>query len=218
MHRVLHSLLATMKTGGARRSCFQADQRVRLNVEGLEERMVPSAMSLTPQPVLSAAHMSHPFPSHRQGHGHQRQLFIPTVNQIQFGQLDLNFLRFIQKNHLILAAPNLQGLRFHLHSDSSNDQGPWGHELDIQTQTYDTFFRGSASFTGTWSPWIQSGTETPKATENGRIEWTAQGIHLTFSWGNGSHTFDGFVASVGGQFVVVGNVNTGPGHVIGDQA
>jgi hypothetical protein len=115
------------------------------------------------------------------------------------------------------AIANLQGVLF---SMTSLDNGT-KHQLLIQTQTNSPY--GTATFTGTWSG--QNGGSSPVT---GTLTHDANGnIHITFSWGNGTHSFDGTISVVHVGFITAlwhyhidGQVTVqgggGPGHVVGD--
>jgi hypothetical protein len=111
---------------------------------------------------------------------------------------------------------NLQNVLFNMVSLTNGTK----HQLLIQTQTDNPY--GSATFTGTWSG--QYGGSSPVT---GTLTHDASGnIHIHFTWGNGTHSFDGTISVVyqpntviwhyhiDGQVTVQGG--GGPGHVVGN--
>jgi hypothetical protein len=154
-----------------------------LNVETMEDRMVPSTTALLVTPDL---------PPDLLGQlGHRRHLFIPGPGQFQ---LDLSALKKLAHG-LQVSVPDFAGVRFRL--GSLGDSRP-PDELDIQTQTYNA--DGSASFTGTWSdPDIP--TPTPSTVFNARLVYDTNGIHITFSYfpyaPQSPVQFDGHITSMG---------------------
>jgi hypothetical protein len=208
MQRFIRRLTDRIRQLTRGRSSAPAARQFRPAVEGMEDRLVPSAMSLLRSPVLNAGVFGQ---AHRPLlHANPlRHLFMPKVTQIGGLKLNPRWLNFLRHARLVLAAPNLAGLRFDLKSDNPTVMD---HELDISTQTYNA--NGSATFTGQWSPLGQPANAKP--TENGQLQWDSQGIHITFTWANGTHTFDGHITVVNGNWHLDGQTNAGPGHVAGD--
>jgi hypothetical protein len=172
-------------------------QNVRLNVEAMEDRTVPSSTSLFVSPDL---------PANLVGQlGHRLHLFIPQPTQLQ---LNLSLLEKLAHG-LHLAVPDLAGVRFRL--DSLSNPGTPVHELDIQSQTYNA--DGSASFTGTWSPLGDPANAKPVF--NARLAYDAAGIHITFNFG--PHSFDGHITRLGLFWHIDGVTDAAPGHVAGNQ-
>jgi hypothetical protein len=190
------------------RSSAPAARQFRPGVEGMEDRLVPSAMPLLRSPVLNAAVF---------GQAHRplfqfnplRHLFMPKITQVGGFKLNPHWIRFLRQQRLVLGVPNLAGVRFNLKSDNPTVMN---HELDIFAQTYNA--NGSATFTGQWSPLGEPANAKP--TENGLMQWDSQGVHITFTWANGTHTFDGHITVVNGNWHLDGQTNAGPGHVVGD--
>ncbi len=102
--------------------------------------------------------------------------------------------------------PNLTGDRFGMISVSNGTK----HSLLIQTESRGLF---TGSFTGKW--------DGGAAISNGQLVDDANGVHISFTWGNGSHSFDGELTAAGSIWDIDGNVTVtgggGPGHVVGQQ-
>src|SRR5262249_10978390 len=112
-------------------------QKVQLNVDEMEDRMVPSSTPLLVAPDLSSNVVGQL--------GHRLHLFIPQPSQFQ---LNMSVLQRLAQG-LHLTVPDLAGVNFRLDSvDPGNTSPP--HELDIQSQTYNA--DGSVTFTGMWIP------------------------------------------------------------------
>jgi hypothetical protein len=112
---------------------------------------------------------------------------------------------------------NLVNTQFNM---TSLDNGTT-HQLLIQTETTSPY--GTATFTGLWD----NGKGGPGAPVTGTLSRNADGsIHIHFTWGNGTHTFDGTITveyvgftvlwhyHIDGEVTVQGG--GGPGHVVGD--
>jgi hypothetical protein len=215
MFGLLQKLVAGIRQSPRRRTPTTSSRQFRPGVEGMEDRLVLSSNSLLAagalqtNPTLLGQQANPGLFKVLNNHKPQR-LFIPSLSQVQFTRVSSSLFRLIRLKRLLLAVPNLAGVSFNLKSD--NPTVP-DHQLDIQTQTYNTL--GQASFTGLWSPAGQP--QNAKPVDNGVLAWDAQGVHITFTWANGTHTFDGHITSVNGHWHIDGNTNAGPGHVSGDQ-
>jgi hypothetical protein len=222
MYRVLQSLVAGIRKFVKGRTPTTASRQFRPGVEGMEDRLVLSSTSLLPgllnlKPVLAGqqlfqkmspdlgAQLTPAIQIHR-----PLRLFYPSVSQVNVTKLNSNLIRLLRIRKLFLAVPNFAGVNFDLKSDNP---GVNDHELDIQTQTY--YASGAATFTGTWSPLGQP--QNASFVTNTSMGWDSQGVHVTFAWANGTHTFDGHITAVNGHWHIDGNTNAGPGHVSGDQ-
>jgi hypothetical protein len=108
--------------------------------------------------------------------------------------------------------PNFAGIVFNMTSLTNGTT----HQLQIQTQT--DLSNGTATFTGVWD----GNKGGPGSPVTGTLSFDAQGkIHIHFTFGNGTHSFDGtitpgFLGSwhIDGYVTVTGG--GGPGHVVGN--
>jgi hypothetical protein len=108
---------------------------------------------------------------------------------------------------------NFNGVTFDMASTSNGSN----HVLQITSQTDVGLFHHSATFNGIWGPQVGSGTAV-----TGTLHYDVNGnVHIQFTWGNGTHSFDGTITGTVGHYHIDGNVTVtgggGPGHVVGNE-
>jgi hypothetical protein len=193
MHRILRRALAGLRHFRTPRPSPDA-HRFRPVVEGMEERVVPSAVHL-------AHHLRHPHHHPKKHHKH------PGQGPGNGGNVVNN-----PAPTPVLQVPDLTNVFFQMTSLDNNTP----HQLLIQTETLNPG-GGGATFTGVWG--LQDNGGIP--TTDGQLVQQADGTHITFGWGT-DHSFAGLITRVNGHWHIDGQVTVqgggGPGHVAGDQA
>jgi hypothetical protein len=201
----MYSFLRIVVTGignlGRRRPSSAAARQARPAVEAMEDRLVPSGTPL----LLKTLHHR----PHHPKHVHLSPALLRLLEQES--NLQVNPIVHVPPIILQLPVPDYTNVFFTM---TSLDNGT-PHQLLIQTQTANA--DGSASFTGVWG--LQNNGGVPIT--NGQLVENLFDTHITFSWANGTHSFDGTITQVNGHWHIDGQVTVqgggGPGHVVGDQ-